>query len=225
MRWLFLLLVLLNAFYFVWSQQRDALRVAPTAAVSAAPSKSPGLKLLNESGGASRPASAAGAAKSHEGTCLFLGDFDDQAQASTLEQRLLGLDIQSEVQVIEASTDGDYWVYMPPLASREASLRQLRELQARKIDGYLIAEGDLANGVSLGIFPRQEAAEAVMQRLRSAGYQPYLRALSRSHREYWVRIAPQSRRLLDEAMLSRLAQDFPGARHQLMPCESIATAN
>jgi cell division septation protein DedD len=158
-----------------------------------------------------------------EAVCLFLGSFEQVDDAAAVEQRLLSLDIRSRVQSMDAAAGVDYWVYLPPLASRQASLRQLRELQARKIDSYIITQGDLSNGISLGIFPRSDSAESVMQRLRDAGYEPLLRELTRAHRSFWVRIAPESRRLADDSLLERLAFDFKGLQHQLMPCEGIAS--
>ena len=135
---------------------------------------------------------------------------------------MLSLDIQAQVRSVDAAAGVEYWVYLPPLASRQASLRQLRELQARLIDSYIITQGDLANGISLGIFPRSESADSVMQRLRGVGYEPQMRELSRAHRSFWVRVAPESRRLAEEFLLGRLAGDFAGLQHQLMPCEGVA---
>ncbi|MNE68159.1 Sporulation related domain protein [compost metagenome] len=128
------------------------------------------------------------------------------------------------MQSVDAAAEVDYWVYLPPLGSRQASLRQLRELQARKIDSYIITQGDLANGISLGIFPREESAKSVIQRLRDAGYEAQFRVLPRSHRRYWVRIAPESRHLVSDVLLEGLAFDFKGLQHQIIPCESIATS-
>ena len=139
-----------------------------------------------------------------------------------VEQRLMALDIQAEIRSVDAAAGLDYWVYLAPLASRQASLRQLKELQARKIDSYIITQGDLANGISLGIFPRSDSAESVMLRLRDAGYEPLLRELPRAQRSFWVRIAPESRRLADDVM-PQLVMDFQDLQHQIMPCESVAT--
>src|SRR5690606_29996859 len=149
--------------------------------------------------------------------------FQQEEGARQVEQRLMALDIQAEVRAVDAAAGLDYWVYLAPLASRQASLRQLKELQARKIDSYIITQGDLANGISLGIFPRSDSAESVMHRLRDAGYEPMLRELPRAQRSYWVRIAPESRRLADDAM-PRLVVDFQDLQHQIMPCEGVATA-
>jgi hypothetical protein len=223
MRWLFWLLVVLNVFYFVWSQQQVAL--APTSTgVELLGGRSDGrdLRLLSESPYAGMR-SAGGTAEVGQDVCLFLGSFDAQQPAQALEQRLLSLDVQPAVVPVDAAGGIDYWVYLAPLASRQASVRQLKELQARKIDSYLIGTGDLANGISLGIFPRLDSAQSVMYRLRSAGYEPLLRELPRAHQAFWVRIAPQSRRLVDDGMLQGLARDFPGLEHRLMPCQGVAT--
>ncbi|RJG12238.1 SPOR domain-containing protein [Pseudomonas cavernicola] len=224
MRWLFLLLLVLNLFYYVWHQQQAPLRAKEVAPLSLYQGARQDIRLLSESSEAQvRREQSGGAAAEVSEACLFLGGFEREDAAQVVGQRLLSLDIQSEVKAVDAPAGLDYWVYLAPLASREASLRQLKELQARKIDSYIITQGDLSNGISLGIFPRGESAESVMQRLREVGYEPMLRELPRAHRDFWVRIAPQSRRLADDSLLQTLAQDFNGLQHQLMPCESVAT--
>jgi cell division septation protein DedD len=221
MRWSFLLLLVLNLFYYVWHQQQAPLRVKEVQPVSLYRGAQQDIQLVSEVG--VPQLSASSVVDSVQGsTCMFLGGFEDESVARAVEQRLLSTDIKAEVEIVDAAAGLDYWVYLAPLASRQASLRQLKELQARKIDSYIISQGDLANGISLGIFPRNDSAQSVMQRLREAGYEPLLRELARAHRNYWVKIAPQSRVLLSDDLLGRLADDFLGLEHQLKPCEGIA---
>lgn len=224
MRWFFLLLLVLNLFYYVWHQQQAPLRVKEVESFSLYQGARQNIRLVSEADVARVPVNSGAQVVSSQAVCLYLGSFEQEAEALALEQRLLSLDIQSGVRSIDAAAGVDYWVYLVPLASRQASLRQLKELQARKIDSYIIGQGDLANGISLGIFPRSDSAESVMQRLREAGYEPMLRELSRAHRAYWVRIAPESRRLASDALLESLARDFERLEHQLMPCEGVASA-
>lgn len=223
MRWIFMLLIVLNAFYYVWHQQQAPMHVREIAPLSLYQESRRDIQLLSESEPQQRRASVVSDPQPEEAVCLFLGSFEEVAEAEQVEQRLLSLDISSQTQVVEAAGAVDYWVYLPPLASRQASLRQLRELQARKIDSYIISQGDLANGISLGIFPRRDSADSVISRLRRAGYEPLLRELARANRSHWVRIAPQSRRLVDDSLLGRLSLDFKGLQHQLMPCEGVAS--
>ena len=224
MRWFFLLLLVLNLFYYVWHQQQAPLRVKEVESFSLYQGARQNIRLVSETDVSRVPVESGAQVVSSQAVCLYLGSFEQEAEALALEQRLLSLDIQSGVRSIDAAAGVDYWVYLVPLASRQASLRQLKELQARKIDSYIIGQGDLANGISLGIFPRSDSAESVMQRLREAGSEPMLRELSRAHRAYWVRIAPESRRLASDALLESLARDFERLEHQLMPCEGVASA-
>ena len=223
MRWLFLLLLVLNLFYYVWHQQQTPLRVKEVESFALYQGGRQNIRLVSEADVAAIPVTSVVAGGGGQAVCLFLGSFEREDEARALEQRLLSLDIDSTVQSVDAAVGVDYWVYLIPLASRQASLRQLKELKKRKIDSYIIGQGDLANGISLGIFPRSDSAESVMQRLREAGYEPMLRELSRAHRAFWVRISPASRRLAGDVLLEGLARDFDRLEHQLMPCEGVAS--
>ena len=209
----------------MWHQQKAPLRAKEVEPVELRQASQQGVRLLSPSDRARvRPETSVLAEPAAIGeSCLFLGSFQLASEAQQVEQRLTALDIQAQVRSVNAAAGLDYWVYLAPLASRQASLRQLKELQARRIDSYIITQGDLANGISLGIFPRSDSAESVVRRLRDAGYEPLLRELPRAQRSFWVRIAPESRRLADDA-LQQLAIDFKDLQHQIMPCESVATA-
>lgn len=225
MRWIFLLLLLLNIALFAWENRRaptagGELSLSATTVPAVAPSQS--LRLLAELPRLAVSQEHTVVAPEVGASCLVLGGFESVERARQLEQRLLSLDIAARVVAIEASFGADHWVYIPPLASRQASLRQLRELQARKIDSYLITEGELANGILLGVFTRVEAAVEVAEKLRAGGYAPQVRELPRIYQEHWVRIAAQDQRLVDAAMLQRLAGDFSDLKHKLISCSGVA---
>jgi hypothetical protein len=221
MRWLFLLLVLLNLSYYIHSQHQAPWQQHEPPVLTGAVSD-PGIRLLSESGGPKRR-NKLPVAVADEG-CLFLGGFDEESSAAALRQRLLSLDIDTSLQGIDSTAGVDYWVYLPPLVSRQASLRQLRELQSRNIDSYIITVGDLSNGISLGIFSRKDSAESVVSRLQSLDYRASIRELPRAHRKYWVRVESRSRHHVDEQLLLTMVRDFPGLQHQQMPCASVATS-
>ncbi|GFM86967.1 hypothetical protein PSCICO_23660 [Pseudomonas cichorii] len=142
MRWLFLLLLMLNAFYYIWHQQEAPLRAKEVLPLSLYRAPQQDIRLLSESdlGHASREA---------ETSCLYLGGFPRQEEARAVEQRLNSLDIQSQFQVLP----------------------------------------------SAGV----------------AGY--------------WLRISPESRRLVGDAVVNQLLQDFPQLKNKIMSCEGIATAD
>jgi hypothetical protein len=218
MRWLFMLLVVMNLLLY-FHHMNDAFRIGEVSE-SRIPAQEPDIKLLTEA----EPLVRRGLGQNANSACLFLGGFEGESSALALEQRLLSLDIGAEVQPVDEAAGVDYWVYLPPLVSRQASLRQLRELQSRNIDSYIITVGDLSNGISLGIFSRKDSAESVVARLSGADYMALIRELPRTHRRYWVRIAGASQHLLSGSLLGEFIRDFPGLEHRQMQCSSIASS-
>lgn len=224
MRWTFMLLVVLNLFYYVWHLQ--SVTALPKQAESAVLSRAlkQNIQLLSERESGLIPVVAPLAPKGRD-VCLFIGGNARRDLVEQLQQRVLSLGVAGEILEESVSSDTDYWVYLAPLASRDASVRQLRELQARQIESYLIAEGDLANGISLGMFARRQAAEVAMRRVRQAGYEPALRELPRARNAYWVKIEPAERQLIGSEVIQQLSVTFPGLQHRLEGCESIASHN
>lgn len=217
MRWLFLGLIIINAFYFLWSHQ--VAGISDVALLEVARQKSTyssPVKLLSETVGIN---SKALNDETVEKEVMLLGGFSDEFLAQRLQQRLISLDIESKITALDSQVDVEYWVYLQPLPSRQASVRQLKELQARKIDGYLITTGDLNNGISLGMFAREDSAQGVAERMSAAGYEPSIRAVERSQRLYWVVIESSTRRLVDQALLKQLVEDFADMQHLFLPRE------
>ncbi len=146
MRSLFLLLVMLNAFYYVWHQQEVPPRPKEVMPLSIYKGAQRNIQLVSESGSglSSDPSSRRASSQ-----CLYLGGEIPQKDVRTVEQRLTSLDIENQV--------------------------------AKQSDG-------------------------------SAGV-------------YWLKIAPESRRLVDEGLLGELRQDFPQLKSKIMSCEGIATVD
>lgn len=219
MRWLFLGLVITNAFYFLWIHQSVSLNEqVPHASASRDKAYSSQVKLLSETEGLESKTVAIG---SKEQELMLLGGFSDNNLAQRLRQRLMSLAIDSQVTALDTQVDVEYWVYLQPLPSRQASVRQLKELQARKIDGYLITTGDLSNGISLGMFAREDSAQSVAERMSAVGYAPLIRTVERSQRLYWVVIAPSTKRLVDQALLKLLVADFADMQQLFMSSEKL----
>lgn len=224
MRWVFFLLLLLNVGLFAWQHRLAPSSGGELSLVAAKPAKlsAQSLQLLSEIQAPARQPGRVVEEAPDDVRCLVLGGFDSLERVRQLEQHLLSLDISVRVVTTEASFGADHWVYIPPLASRQASLRQLRELQARGIDSFLITEGELANGILLGVFPRLDAAQAVADRLRGSGYAPQVRELPRVYQEYWVQVAEKDRRLVDDVVLQRLQTNFSDLKHRLISCSGVA---
>ncbi|MCD5994610.1 hypothetical protein KDX38_14415 [Pseudomonas sp. CDFA 602] len=142
MRWLFLLLLMLNGLYYVWHQQEAPLRAKEVMPLSLHRAAQQDIRLISES-------DPSRLSRDVDSSCLYLGGLPRQEDARAVEQRLTSLDIQSRLE-----------------SSQSAS---------------------------------------------AAGY--------------WLKIAPESRRLVEAGVISQLTQDFPQLKNKIMSCEGVATAD
>ncbi|MGC9744238.1 hypothetical protein OGV25_01610 [Pseudomonas sp. P1B16] len=139
MRWLFLLLLVLNVFYYVWHQQEAPLKVKDVAPLSLYKGNQQEIRLLRETG-VSTPAR-------RRDECLVVGGLAGKEQLDALRQRLLSLDIN-----------------------------------ALPVSGQLPGVDGL-----------------------------------------WLKVSPESERLLDQTVLAALSSDFKDLKHKIIFCQGIAT--
>lgn len=103
MRWLFLLLLVLNAFYYVWHQQEAPLKAKEVASLSLYKGSQQDIRLLSE----------AQEAKSDK-DCLYLGGIATPEVLESLRQRLTSLDIPSRKVVGRLPDNPGWWLQIPP---------------------------------------------------------------------------------------------------------------
>jgi hypothetical protein len=96
---------------------------------------------------------------------LVGGDVARAAQA--LEPLGLGAKLTQRRQEEVAS----YWVYIPPLANRQAATQKASELKRLGVGEYFVVPDDpkWRNAISLGVFKTEEAAKAHLDALRAKG--------------------------------------------------------
>lgn len=146
MRWLFLLLLVLNVFYYIWHQQEAPLRAKDVTPLSLYRGSQQDIRLLSESTDAARDKTKA---VQPDAGCLYIGGYARQEVAQAIERRLTGMEIKFQ-----------------------ALPRDLPDTPG-----------------------------------------------------YWVRIAPESRRWLDDLQLQNLSREFNELKHKIMPCEGVAQAD
>ncbi|CAM3731384.1 SPOR domain-containing protein [Parendozoicomonas haliclonae] len=132
--------------------------------------------------------------------CTQIGAFQAQETAGQVQQRLMSASIGSEIKEVKVPTAPDYWVFIPPLPSRDMALRKLRSLQASKIDSFIITEGELANGISLGLFTQRAHADKLLKQRLAAGYEAELKEVERFQSEYWIEVRREDRELLSKEL-------------------------
>jgi hypothetical protein len=124
MRWMFLLLLVLNVFYYVWHQQEAPLRAKDVTPLNLYRGSQQDIRLLSESGAASRERTSGSTAGNE---CLFLGGFSRQELIEGLERRLAGMGISAQPASKDLH-DADYWLRIAPSSERLLGDVQLQNL-------------------------------------------------------------------------------------------------
>lgn len=219
MRSVFLFFLLLNVLYALWQLQDDrAVKVLYEAAdqplqeLSSTPAAP---ELLGREAGGPREATTSR-------LCVNLGVFNTRAEAEQLRQRLLALSVQSAVITQDVADTLDYWLVLPVQGAKRDALSRLSALQEQGIDSFLITQGELAGNLSLGVFSREDYAQARQAQLQALGYNAKIEVLETISSEYLVQVDADARRLVDQAMLARLRASFPELQHQFDPCQAVA---
>ena len=203
-RWILILLLLCNAIYFGWEfflQQPQPVQEPPQLARGDG-GDGERLVLVREADLSPRPQEpppgvpAPEAAPEpeplppEERVCDMIGPFSEEVSARQIQNRLAARDIGVSLYQLTVPGEPDYWVHLGPMTSRKEAVATLRELQAEGIDSFLITEGELKNGISLGFFTRQELATRVQAQRLKQGYDAKIREVPRNHNEIWAVFEP-----------------------------------
>ncbi len=164
------------------------------------------------------PASSAVAVGAATPACLEWGEFSgsDLAKATAALAPLQLGDKLSQRQV--EHTIG-YWVYISPIADKNALNQKIAQLKARGVKEYFVVQepGQWLNAISLGVFKTQETAQKFLDGLHVKG----VRSAEMGERATRIKAATFSMIGVDEATAAKLAslqKDFPGSELKNVPC-------
>jgi hypothetical protein len=191
--------------------QEDMVALSPLAQ-SAAPTQVADDKLQYAADGSSAPM---------ELSCVRVGPFATNQDAS----RVLGM---LATHLYEAGIETEaipaykvFWVHLPAYASRAQAKSQVRSLQARGIDSFVIDEpGPLKNGVSLGVFRDGDASLEMQRRMAGAGLPAAIHQIQRYRSSYHIEGVAKDRETSD--MHAVLLGDASSAIISVMECPPVA---
>ena len=178
MRTLFLILALANAAFFAYSwlgvgaeanadAQIIAQQLNPEKIRVLAPEQ---VSALTRKSDATKPDATKPDAPKAAGSCLEWGALqggDVARAAQALEPLALGAKL-TQRRLEEAAA---YWVYIGPLASRQAASVKTGELKRLGVEDFFVMPEDSKwrNAISLGVFKTEEGAKARLESLRARG--------------------------------------------------------
>lgn len=235
MRSLFLLILLVNAVYFLWAKSQARFwEVEPPAMVSSPPADSqlPRLRLLAELPAGERQQldelevdSAPGKSGIADSRCWIVGPMPEVVTAKQVMLRFHKLNLPARLVEAEIEDGTIHRVYLGPFASEDEALAQLGNVHAAGLDGFLITSGSLAGGISLGEYKESSLASSAIEALSAHGFQAQYQEIPNLIAQQWVVVTLQeSSGLVDSSFWVQLDRDFNRLDRKQTWCGAIASS-
>jgi hypothetical protein len=213
MRTLFFILALANALFFAYSWFGSGARADSDAQIIGQQLDPGKIRLLRPEQviALTRKAEPPKAAAAVATVCLEWGGFAG-ADAARAQQALDPLALGANLTQRKQDDVAGFWVYIPPLASRQAATQKAAELKRLGVDDYFVVPDDPKwhNAISLGVFKTEDAAKARLAALRAKGVKSAVvaaRAAQTGKTYFQVHDANPA----VAAKLNELKQGFPGS--------------
>ena len=92
----------------------------------------------------------------------------------------------------------------------------MRELQSRKFDSYIITQGGLAEGISLGLFRNDDSAYKLQKATEAVGITSVVQIMNKTQQEFWVEVRDTTE--LNDALRERMQGNDKDIRWELLEC-------
>lgn len=119
--------------------------------------------------------------------CYRLGPIETDDEAEQLSAWLVAAGGVPQRRSGERRELELYWVYLPPFSTRTEADRVAAEMaQAGIQDIYVIARGDMAHAISLGVYSQTSSLQRRLRQLREKGYDASVLPRYRSAAGSWI---------------------------------------
>jgi hypothetical protein len=150
---------------------------------------------------------------------------DDRAMVVAVFDRIKSWEVDAYVGEQSVQTPGAVMVYVPPFGSFRAAQIEIGNIRAQGIDGFIIPDGELANGISAGVFNSEENIAQRRQQLRELGYQTAVYQYIVDRLVFGVNIPLSAYREVAENRVSELSEDFPQLTSVQNSCWKVASTS
>lgn len=128
MRWLFLLLVVLNIFYFVWHQQEAPLKAKEVVSLSLYKGSKQEIQLLSETRTGLVPVQPQESTSSDKGVCFYLSGLIRSDVETKIKKSLSDAGIKSELDSLDGAGAGDFVLVLSPSDNMQVVEKVLQSL-------------------------------------------------------------------------------------------------
>jgi hypothetical protein len=172
MRLLFFILLLANGVFFAYAWFGPGAKANGDAQIVGQQLNREKIRLLgnDQVGALTRKPEPPKLAATVPAVCLEWGAVP-AADVARAEQALAPLALGAKLTPRKQEDVTGFWVYVPPLSSRQVAMQKAVEFKRLGIDDYFVVPDDpkWRNAISLGVFKTEEAAKARLAALRAKG--------------------------------------------------------
>ena len=168
MRTVFFILVLANAAFFAYARLGAGAQANGDAQIIGQQLNPEKIRLL-------APEQVSALRRKSEqskvaAACLEWGAFSG-GDAARAARELEPLGLGAKLAQRRQDEVSGFWVYIPPLASRQAATQKAGEMKRLGVDEYFVVPDDpkWRNAISLGVFKTEDAAKARLEALSAKG--------------------------------------------------------
>lgn len=220
MRWIVLLLLLLNVAVFGYFKLQSAQPAGPVAGHEAIqPEK---LRILTPEEVDAMPAKAQPSAPApvpppEPVACYEWGSFpNDSLQIARAAIERLAVD--SVLQQTASQEARRYWVYIPPRKTPEEAQAKVDEVKALGVEEiFVVQEPKWKNAISLGVFKDEALANRLLDDLKAKGVKSAIKGV-RNHESGQSHFLLKNVNAHTADELSRLRPEFPGSEIRKVTC-------
>lgn len=147
--------------------------------------------------------------------CFTIGPLATLVQQSRAEDRLRPFANQLRLRTTQADRDRGWWVFVSA-PNRPAAIALARRLAERDVEDYfVVADADLPDAVSLGLFEDLDNARRRLSSIRRLGFDAQLSIRREEIPQFWIdyQIDPGTR-----SPWRFILRASPGARNFEIPC-------
>ena len=165
-------------------------------------------------------------ADDNEAFCFAIGPFESEENSQNFLRELDNSITTIEsigMQMIKVPLESKYLVHLPSFGNWEKAMDAWQSLQNENVDSFIIKDGDLKFGISLGFFEQQKLAEKRSIQLRESGHNVKIKEVRPVMRQFWMLIDDQNNNKISQSLWQDLKSDYPYLEKRSNQCELIAS--
>jgi len=155
--------------------------------------------------------------------CVSLGPFVSLMESNDLISELSDMGFESLVRRELKPLDTVIWAYLEPFGSIASALNSIARLREIGINASLIVEGELTNGLSLGLHASQQELEAKITKIIHLDLVVKTEETPKNSEEMWAVVLPTDGKELTNEIFSNFSRRYPSIRLVQKVCKPIAS--